>query len=778
MTVIDDYINSKKATAVNPIDEYIAQKKTAQTTNEIQVPNVDEYINQKKVAKQQEGKTFIEKHPNLYGAFGAAQSLIPYIKYIDPNEREQFAKLSTQEQTKDLLMENLETLLYVGSGGLSRAGSSLIARYLPKTAKALKYVTTPVKEWSTLAKTPASEVAAKQLFNARIKIFKKATGSKPTAELMNQWWDDTGLAVENVVTPTATKTATPQIANEPTIAKAEPKAETPAKVMQTGIAEPPKAVETPTPPQLTAVQKVQQAIKKSKGKIREQKQVYSATRSERLPTAMNEWGDVGGEKGFYAGKSKLKGEMPKVDYKGIGSDITQTDVDDLFNMVKESPNVEGFEHIHAANGLATMIEGKSVPQESQIKLLKKIFPQDFVDDFVSNRDTWSKIKDATGQLLNVPRSIMSSVDLSAPLRQGIFLGPSHPVRWGQAFTKSFKLFGSEKYFNAVQESIAQKRTYELMKESGLSLTDIGKSMLEREEAFQSQWVEKIPIIGKGVRASSRAYVGFLNKLRADVFEDLVTKAEKLGLDPENNMTLTKGIANFVNVGSGRGALPESLENAAILLNNVFFSPRLMASRLTLLNPIYYVKQDPFVRKEAVKSLFLFAGAIGTTLGLAKAGGLKVGTDIRSSDFGKIKVGNTRIDMMGGFQQYLRSAGQIISGEYVSSTTGKVLTLGEGYKPLTRWDILIRQAETKEAPVLSFITAIMKGQSAIGEKISIPKEVTTRFTPMMLQDIYGIAKDDPDLLPLSALGIFGVGLQTYKSQQTTKSKGIQPIKPLK
>jgi len=343
----------------------------------------------------------------------------------------------------------------------------------------------------------------------------------------------------------------------------------------------------------------------------------------------------------------------------------------------------------------------------------------------------------------------------------------------QAFGKMFKPFFSQESFAALQESIAQKPTYELMKEAGLSLTTLGKNMAQREEVFMSQWAEKIPVIGAGVRASGRAYVGFLNKLRADVFDDLVTKADKLGLNASQNIDLSKQIAKFVNAATGRGGLG-GLEDAAVGLNAMFFSPRLMASRLTLLNPVYYVKADPFVRKEALKSLLTLSAAGGTVIGLAAAGGLKVGTDWRSADFGKIKTGRTRIDIWGGFQQYIRAVGQLYTGEYVSSTTGKVLTLGEGYKPLTRLDILYRQIENKEAPVLSFITQMLKGQDASGEKLNIPKEIGLRFTPMVLQDVYDLATESPELVPLSALGVFGVGLQTYGPR---KSKGVEGIQSL-
>ena len=522
------------------------------------------------------------------------------------------------------------------------------------------------------------------------------------------------------------------------------------------------------------VEKITAALKEAKPTREVQETLYSAERSKRLGQAMAVGKKIPGEKGYHAQLSKLKGELPQVEFEPIRSQVGQKDIDAMFNMVDESPNLAGFEFITAKAGLANLFGtmGGKVPTRSQISLLEKVFPPDFVKTILKKRTLWKRAIEGGGQLINIPRSLMSSFDFSAPFRQGLFLGPSHPKRFMQAFGKMFKPFFSQKSFNTLQESIAQKPTYGLMRESGLSLTDLGTNMAQREEAFISQWAEKIPVIGAGVRASGRAYVGFLNKLRADVFEDLVTKAGNMGLDPSKNMDLTKQIAGFVNAASGRGGMG-ALERAAVGLNAVFFSPRLIASRLTLLNPLYYVKADPFVRKEALKSLFALLGAGGTVLGMAKAGGLEVGMDWRSADFGKIKVGRTRIDIWGGFQQYVRMAGQLYTGEYVSSTTGKVLTLGEGYKPLTRKDILYRQIESKTAPVFSFIIRMLEGQAASGEKLSIPKEVKDRLTPMVLQDMYDIAKENPELLPVSALGVFGVGIQTYGPPRS-KIKGIKGI----
>ncbi|MBW2006320.1 MAG: hypothetical protein JRI72_17305 [Deltaproteobacteria bacterium] len=468
--------------------------------------------------------------------------------------------------------------------------------------------------------------------------------------------------------------------------------------------------------------------------------------------------------------------MPKVEFEALK--LPQEDVNAAFNLIKEKvPDFYGQKT--AERGLWKIFDG-AVPQESELVELRRVFPRTFIQDLLKKRPLFKQAKELGYEVINVPRAIMASADLSAPLRQGIFLAPRHPIRFTQAFLKMFKQFGSEKAYKAVQESLTRKKWYDLLREYGLQLTDVTGGLTSQEEAFMgANLAERIPLAGRVVKASNQAFTGFINKFRVDVGNDLMEKAFKAGLDPQNNPALGKAITKFVNAATGRGDLPHSLESAAPLLNSLFFSPRLMASRLTLLNPIYYIRQPAFVRKEALKSLFAFAGAIATTLGLADmVPGVKVGKDPRSANFGKIIIGNTRIDIMGGFQQYLRAAGQLLSGKYISSTTGKEYTLGEGYKPMTRWQIIGRQAESKLAPPASFAVTLLKGQDIKGEKVSVLKEVAKRFVPMVMQDIYDIAQDDPELLPLATLGVFGVGLQTYgprKSKDYMRSiEGIKGI----
>jgi hypothetical protein len=533
-----------------------------------------------------------------------------------------------------------------------------------------------------------------------------------------------------------------------------------------------------------AVIKLTNALKEAKPLRGLQEELYTAGRAEKLAKSLSVGKATTGEAGFAAEKAQLRGELPKVQFESLREKVSQTDIDSLFNQIKDNPLLSDWEKFPAREGLAKILgeSGGKVPTSNEIKLLDTVFGEDFTKTLLEKKPLFDQLKEAGYQLWNMSRSVMSSVDMSAPLRQGAFL-IGKPKQFFPAFKDMFKSFFSEDSFQALQKSIAERPSFNLMKNSGLSLTQLGSTLSAREEQFMSSWAEKIPIVGSVVRASGRAYTGFLNKLRADVFDDLVSKATNVGLNAKNSPGLTKEIANFINNATGRGNLG-GLERAAVALNGIFFSPRLMTSRLTLLNPVYYIKASSFVRKEALKSLFSFGGAVLTVLGLAKIAGAEVGTDWRSSDFLKIKIGNTRIDIGAGFQQYLRMIGQLYTGEYVSSTTGKLSTLGEGYKPLTRKDIIQRQIESKLSPMFSLINSLLTGQDFEGNKISIPKEIGKRFVPMAVGDIVDVVKDNPSLLPISLLGLFGVGIQTYKPTMSSgkgypsmKSEGMK-VPPLK
>ena len=546
-----------------------------------------------------------------------------------------------------------------------------------------------------------------------------------------------------------------------------------------------KPVEPPMP---EAGQVIYDALVESKPLRGEQAQMVAAERGKKMGIGLEAAKELRGKARAEAFRKAQKGKGKKLQFEPPKVPIKAEET--MYDVVWESPLISEWERLSANEGLGKLMEGR-IPYDYEIGLLDRVFPKSLVDVMMKKRTTWMKIKHGVLEGSGIPRALMASWDFSAPFRQGAFLAARYPKQFFKSFGKMFEMFGSEKAYQAVHESIKARETYPLMRKAELAITEMDSILRLREEQFMSHWAEKIHL----VRRSGRAHTGFLNLLRANVFDSLVKSAEKMGHNPQQNTFLIKSLGNFINVASGRGSLKSvlglNLEKSAVILNQALFSPRLMSSRLKLLNPAFYIKAHPFVRRQALQSLLAFVGAGTTVLTILKAAGADVEIDPRSSRFGKATIGNTSIDPWGGFIQYIRTGAQGALGQTKSAKTGDItevkgvrllpypkLQKGEEgpYAPTTL-SLGSRWLEYKQAPLLSFATDLLRGSTAFGpldfsKGLDDPLElsenpIAQRFIPLVMQDMMDIYRDNPDLLPVSVLGLFGVGLQTYEPR---KKKG--------
>ena len=489
----------------------------------------------------------------------------------------------------------------------------------------------------------------------------------------------------------------------------------------------------------------------------EQEAARTQERSKRLQEVAKTRQYTSGEQGYYAEKSKLSGKLPKAEIEPVRDEFSQREIDALFDFVKEKDDLYG-------NTRAALVKllGGEIPSPREIQLLSDIFPKPLVKEILKKRSRGQKFLDFAGNALNLPRSLMSTFDLSAPLRQGIFL-IGRKEFW-KAWGTMFKVFGSERAYKGLMDDIKSRPTYALMRAAGLDLTTHGSDLAAREEQFMSQWAEKIPIIGRGVKASERAFTGFLNKLRADTFDSLIKLHEQANNGAALSEKQLKDIAWFVNNATGRGDLGR-FSKAGPMLNGLFFSPRLMASRVNLLRPDNYIKLDPIVRQEAIKSLLSFGGIALTVTALAKQGGMEVEGDPRSSDFAKLKTGDTRYDILGGFGQYLTLGARLATNE-TKKLNGDLQELGKKYGSDTRLDVLLKFLMNKESPIASFITDYLRGSNAIGEPFEMKTAVAQRFIPLFAQDLTEmVEKQGPVGALMAAPGLFGVGIQDYGKEKS-------------
>lgn len=482
-----------------------------------------------------------------------------------------------------------------------------------------------------------------------------------------------------------------------------------------------------------------------------------------------------GEQGFYSALGQLKGEIKKPAFEGVRPSLNQADVDTLFDHIKQS-GLDFYSQIQTMTGLSKILglEGGNIPTPSELKLLSKVFGKALPDEVFKKRGVGEKIWQGVKDVLNVPRSLMSSIDMSAPLRQGAVLFATKPKQGAAAFKDMVKYFFQPKFFEASMEDITHRPSYPLMRESKLALTDTSQNsygLTDKEEAFMSNLAEKIPVVGRLVGASERAYTGFLNKIRADVFDDISKEYIAGGITPQERPEVFAALADFINTASGRGNLGP-LNKAATILNSVFFSPRFMASRLQMLNPQWYFKQPPPVRKLAMMSAVKFVGTGLSILALAKAGGADVETNPNSADFGQIKIGNFRWDVWAGFRPWVNLIAREITGERKSTTSNKLV-------PANRLDLLTSFTRGKLAPVPGLAVNLLQGKDILGVPVDVKQSIIDNLTPLYIQDVQTAIKEG-GLTGGIAVGLpafFGVGTNAYSPTQSSNSSGFPSLPQL-
>lgn len=342
-----------------------------------------------------------------------------------------------------------------------------------------------------------------------------------------------------------------------------------------------------------------------------------------------------------------------------------------------------------------------------------------------------KVKDTVGDVLATPRSLLSSGDVSAPLRQGGFLLMGdlvfNPKRAARQIGSMFKQLVSEKAFDEAQASILLRPNAPLYESSKLYLADLNTKLTAREEHMRGTLAEKIPVIGRLVRSSNRAYVGFLNRQRADAFDAAI---EALGgrdaVTPEGARLIADSINTFTGRGSALGA-----EQAANFLAKFFFSPRYQMSRLqtAIGQPLWQglsqknklIAERKWIAQQYGKAALAISGLIGLA-----AWGLDgdVELDPRSSDFGKLRFGNTRLDFMAGLQQMYRIMSQ--------TATGEIKTLSGEVKPISAatYGNFLRG---KLAPVPGEALNLRTGKNVVGEEVTPMSALINSVTPLGWQD---------------------------------------------
>ncbi len=392
-----------------------------------------------------------------------------------------------------------------------------------------------------------------------------------------------------------------------------------------------------------------------------------------------------------------------------------------------------------------------------------------------NRSTARKWFDAIATPFREVRTIKASFDYSAPLRQGIiptmFEVVTNPKQAAKRMGTMFKASANERFFDRWMDDVRSSPMWPIMQQSGLAIAD-PNNITTKEEVFQSKLAEKIPILGTyGIKGSERAYAYFLNSQRIDMFAKGVGLMIDKGMTMENSKEAYKAWGKTVNTLTGRGELIEPFKSAAGLLSMGFFSPRLIAARMAIFNPLFYKDIPRPLRWMVAKQMSAFVG-VGTSILIAislahgsddKDKGWSVEWDPRSPDFGKIRHGNTRYDIWGGFQQYIRLFATL-GTQSKKTGTGQIVSL-QTKKENKSGSVIGTFFRSKASPLLGSSINILTGTDVVGNPTTLSSEAKTFLLPLIASDTYDAIQDKGvESVPIVTIpAIFGVGVSTYKKK---------------
>lgn len=530
-----------------------------------------------------------------------------------------------------------------------------------------------------------------------------------------------------------------------------------------------------------------------------------------------------GLKGAKQSLGAMRGEYEKVTGEELG--LKRKDVDSLFTAVKRA-RISEPEKVRGRIALFKLMEGGTL-QRNELALLNDVFGNNFANRITEHHGGLGAIGLKLTKTANTMKAMRSSFDFSAPLRQGI--GLIYRPEYRAAFKEMFKYFGDKEYYNDSMNEIHNGENYTFSREAGLFLAK-PETVTGGEEAFMNNYLQEAPELARmPFDASERAYTGFLNKLRADTFDNLIKLAESSGnktfeerefvdtsdMEAVNKLKrvarehgiseadnvidspvfielakeaglvqkvrvpteVAKNIAKYINVSTGRGGLGK-LEKIAPELNTILWSPRLISSRLTMLNPKYYMNLDSFTRREAIKSLFSIATTGSIIAGLGAAAGGKVSGDITNADFGKVRFGKNVLDQWAGFQQPIVAAARMVA-EVNRMASGRKQ---EFNKP-GLFGIAGNFGANKLSPMAALAYEIGSAKkfnpdkpgeyiSRFDQKKNMSAEVANSFVPMFIQDVkdvFGTDANFADQVGLDTASLFGMGVQNYPEAKTEQNK---------
>ena len=552
----------------------------------------------------------------------------------------------------------------------------------------------------------------------------------------------------------------------------------------------------------SAVAKMTQGFRQSRKSLKETELTRSMERSQRLAASENVYKQAveqGAtvEEAASRSRAMLAGEYAKPTAAEFA--LTEPERMAVWKKIVAFDFGRGtgpdFERIRARDALLKL-ESQQPLQRNEILTLEKLYGKDFADALrkIGPRD-WGLF-----DIVVLPKAVLSSFDVSYPLRQGAMAAPAHPKEFGASFLPMFKAFASENFAQKFDLALRQEETLipvqtgrglrqvelgEIFMRTGL-LRDLEPGLSGAEEAFRGRLAERIPGLGRIVRASNRAFATFGNSERAGIARTVIASWQKPPLTGAQRLARplleSRGVeittqrlhdlGNLLNRFTGRGTLADN--RLTQLLQATWWAPQYRVSGPEAAAQLLH--RDPVIRKAAARNLVAFFGAGSALLAGAKYSGLAdVEMDPRSSDFGKIRIGNMRLNIWGTNQLLARTVAQVATGQRFNRQLGRT-------SPVSWQEPIKRYFQSGLAPEWSAVYDAMQGQTYLGEPLewdidTFKREAKNRLIPLAIQDIIEAVEEYGLAGGLTApFTLLGGGQQTYASPEERIAQAWNSLRP--
>lgn len=495
-------------------------------------------------------------------------------------------------------------------------------------------------------------------------------------------------------------------------------------------------------------------------------------------------------------KQQYTGEMPDIEF----AEAFITTPDELaalngrgLEYARETGRVHEWEDAYTA--IANMAD-KRVPRPHEIKYIRRIYGDalaDAIEKAAKDKDWWETAMD----LWMLPKAIRSSFDISFPGRQGIIPGFRHPLMWSKGVVNSVRAYKNPDWMLGQMKKLLDDPTPYGIKMADGSVQDLrfgdildgmGVVAKEVEPYYRGQLAEKIPFIGRHVYRSRVSFTGVGNQFRADMTRHWLNTWKRSGVDitPER----LEKLGTLMNALTGRASIPKGW--LFELLQATWWSPQYRLSAPQVVGTMVkhglgaiprgggrplIASADPHIAGIAAQNLVAYiGGGIGILAAVKTSGLADVELDPRSSDFGKVKLGPTRINFWGTSQLLVRTIAQTITGTRIDPELGPQAQL--------RHEPSLRYWQSGASPQFQLVTNAITGETYLGERIYpseergispediARREATETTLPLAWLDLKEAIEEDAVRGGLiGGLGMIGIGVQSYEPRAAQELQNI-------